>query len=79
MALSYGSSLAKILLNVSLLFLIFRKEKLQRECLVAKEEKVVIRGENQKRELCVISSHHASRQIRPSRFQPSTVCFAPLP
>ena len=30
--------------------MISRKEKLRKECLVAKEEKVVIRGENQKRE-----------------------------
>lgn len=51
MALSYGSSLVEMLLNVTLFWVwFFRKEKLQRECLVAKEEKVVIKDENQKRE-----------------------------
>lgn len=76
MALSYGSSLVEILLNVTSLILISRKEKLQRKCLVAKEEKVVTREENQKRELCIISSHCASGHIRPSCSQPNAVCFA---
>lgn len=50
MAVSHGASLVEMLLNVPFFVLISRKEKLPRECLVAKEEKVVIRGENQKRE-----------------------------
>ena len=61
----YGSSFVETLLNASFFILISRKEKLQRECLVAREEKVVTRGENQKRELSVIiiiiiSSHRAT-------------------
>lgn len=61
MVLLYGSSLVELLLNVALFWLLFfRKEKLQRECLVAKEEKAVIREENQKREYCVYYKSYMS-------------------
>lgn len=60
MVLLYGSSLVQLLLNVALFWLLFfRKEKLQRECLVAKE-KAVIREENQKREYYVYYKSYMS-------------------
>lgn len=61
MVLLYGSSLVELLLNVALFWLLFfRKEKLQRECLVVKEEKAVIREENQKREYYVYYKSYMS-------------------